>query len=170
MARSSVASTPRHVGSKAAVGATIIGALLSLGYAAWAFTARRGIFQDFADGTLVTADDAKSSDTLDTVFLLVAGVVAVIGLLWLTKELLSRAVGKWVPKFAGLMVGVLGSVAVVMGLSLASNVPDPGSQAEQGDRGVTATVIVGGGFVLVAVGLLVGSLGIRSKDTRLHSA
>jgi len=142
-----------------------MGALLSLGYAAWAFTARRGIFRDFADGTLVTADDAKSSDTLDTAFLLVAGIVAGIALLLLTKELLSRAVGKWGPKLAGLTVGVLGLVAVVMGLSLADSLSDSGSQAEGGDKGVTATVIVGGGFVLVAVGLLVGSLGIRSKDT-----
>ncbi|MGH3503941.1 MAG: hypothetical protein ACRDQA_24055, partial [Nocardioidaceae bacterium] len=57
-----------------------IAALLSLGYAAWAFTARRSIFADFADGKTVSSSDAKSSDNMDTIFLIVAGVVALLAL------------------------------------------------------------------------------------------
>ncbi|MBA2445264.1 MAG: hypothetical protein H0V49_08035 [Nocardioidaceae bacterium] len=114
----------------------------------------------------MTADDAKSSDTLDTIFLLVAGVVAVIALLLLARELIRRTLGRWVLKLIGLSVGVLGAIAVVFGLALANELADSGGQAEQGDKGVTATVIVGGGFLLVAVGLLAGSFGIRGNDDR----
>lgn len=159
-------STGALAGGKAPIAAAVVGALLSLGYAAWAFTTRRGIFQDFADGSLVTADDAKSSDTIDTIFLLVAGLVAVIALLLLARELIRRTLGRWSLKLIGLSVGVLGAIAVVLGLALANDVADSGSQTEQGERGVTATVIVGGGFLVVAVGLLVGSFGIRGNDNR----
>lgn len=150
--------------SKAAIPAALMGALLSLGYAAWAFTARRGIFQDFADGELVTPADAQSSDNVDTAFLLVAGIVAVIALLMLTRELLFRTRGTWPVKLTGLVVGMVGAVIVFIGLVLANGLADPGSQSEQGDRGVLATLVVGGGFVLMALGLLIGAVGVRGHD------
>ncbi len=159
-------STTKSTGSKAAIGVTIVGALLSLGYAAWAFTARRGIFKDFADGNLVTTDDAQSNDNLDTTFLLIAGIVAVIALLVLTRELLNRAAGTGRAKLIGLIVGVVGAVIVSIGLLLANSVANPGSQVEQGAKGVTATLVIGGGFVLMALGLLIGAVGIAGTHRK----
>lgn len=141
-----------------------LAALLSLAYAVWAFTARRGIFQDFADGRSVSVDDAKSSDLLDTIFLVVAGLVAVIAIgLWLAQLLGKRTGGGGLEK-AGLAVALLGAVAVLVGLFLASGVTDSGDQASQGEEGVTATMVVGGGFALLAIGLLMGLLAaLRAK-------
>ena len=135
-----------------------LGALLSLAYAVWAFTARRDIFQDFADGRSVSVDDAKSSDLLDTTFLVVAGLVALIAIgLWVSR-LLSRKTERGGLEKTWLALALLGAVAVLVGLFLASGIADGGDQVSQGEEGVTATLVVGGGFALLAVGLLIGLL------------
>lgn len=140
-----------------------LAALLSLAYAAWAFTARRGIFADFADGRSVSVDDAKSSDLLDTVFLLVAGLVALIALgLWLSSLLAKKTSGGLIDK-VGLALAMLGALLVIVGLFLASGVTDAGDQIAQGEKGVTATWVVGGGFVLLAIGLLMGLMAVRDQ-------
>ena len=163
-------ATAKPAGGSTSEAVLLIAVLLSLGYAAWAFTARRWIFADFAAGNPVTSGDAESNDLVDTIFLAVVGVVAVIALLLLAKELLSRATGKRGLQLTGLIMGVLAAGVVGVGAFLVSNVADSGTQAEQGDKGVTATWVMGGGFVLLAVGLLVGSMGIRSTTTRPPSA
>lgn len=140
-----------------------LAALLSLGYAAWALTARRGIFSDFADGRSVSVDDAKSSDLLDTVFLVVAGLVALVALgLWLSRTLSKKTSGGPVDR-GGLALALLGALTVLIGLYLASGVTDAGDQVAQGEKGVTATWVVGGGFVLLAIGLLMGMIAVRDQ-------
>jgi hypothetical protein len=141
-----------------------VGALLGLGYAAWAFTARRGIFADFADGVSVTADDARTSDRIDTVFLIVAGLVAAAALVvWVIRVVGARTSGAL--DLAGLAVAGVGVIVVVVGLFLSSGVSDGGSTVEQGENGVTATLVTGSGFALVAIGLLLGLLAARGSST-----
>jgi hypothetical protein len=144
----------------------VVGGLLSLGYAAWAFTARRGIFADFADGVRVSTDDARTSDQIDTVFVIVAGIVAVAALvLWVIVKATGRSDGG-VVELAGLAVAGVGVVVALVGLVLSAGVADGGSTAEQGDKGVIATLVLGAGFTLLAVGLLVGSAATRRASSR----
>ncbi len=147
-----------------------LAALLSLAYAAWAFTARRGIFSDFADGRSVSVDDAKSSDLLDTVFLIVAGLIALVALgLWLSRTLAKKASGGPVDR-GGLALALLGALTVLIGLYLASGVTDAGDQTAQGEKGVTATWVMGGGFVLLSIGLLMGVLAVRGQRDPAHDS
>ncbi len=154
-------------GALAAVIALGLGGVLALAYALWAFTARRGIFADFADGNPVSTDDAKSSDTMDTIFLLVAGLVALVALgLWIARFVGRKSKGDGID-LAGMAVAGIGVLVVLVGLFLASGIADADGQSAQGDKGVTATMITGGGFLLLAVGLLMGLLKVRGprKDT-----
>ncbi|MEJ7689684.1 MAG: hypothetical protein WKF76_04225 [Nocardioidaceae bacterium] len=148
-------------GALGAVTALALGGVLALAYALWAFTARRGIFADFADGTTVSTDDAKFSDTIDTIFLLVAGLVALIALgLWIARLVGRKSKGDGLD-LAGIVVAGIGVVVVLVGLFLASGIADADGQSAQGDKGVTATLITGGGFLVLAVGLLMGLLTVR---------
>lgn len=148
-------------GAMAALSALALGGVLALAYAIWAFTARRGVFADFSDGTTVSTDDAKSSDTIDTIFLLVAGLVALIALgLWIARLVGRKSKGDGLD-LAGIAVAGIGVVVVLVGLFLASGIADADGQAAQGDKGVTATLITGGGFLVLAVGLLMGLLTVR---------
>jgi hypothetical protein len=142
-----------------------VGALLGLGYAVWAFTARRGVFADFADGVNVTTDDARTSDQIDTIFLIVAGLVVAAALIvWVVRVVGGRTSGGALD-LAGLAVASGGVIVVVVGLFLSAGVSDGGSTVEQGEKGVTATIVVGSGFVLLAVGLLLGLLAARGSST-----
>ena len=153
----------RSTGGVVAMVALVAGAILGLAYAAWAFTARRGVFADFADGSGVSADDAKSSDTMDTIFLVVAGVVALVALgLWIAR-MASRKTKGGALDLSGIAVAVLGVVTVLVGLYLASTIADADGQTAQGDKGVTATLVAGGGFTLLAIGLLIGVLTVRPR-------
>jgi len=135
----------------------LLGVVACVGYAIWAMTARRGIFADFADNRSVSLDDAKTSDQVDTVFLVVAGAVAVIALaLWLIRLLSGRA-RNGVLTVAGLVISALGLACVVVGLVLSGLVGD-GSRIDEGQQAVTATIVTGSGFIALAVGLLIGSL------------
>ncbi len=137
--------------------ALILAALLCLAYAVWAFTARRGVFADFADGNAVSADDAKSSDTLDTIFLIVAGVVALVALgLWIARVAKKQTKGG-APDIIGLAIAGLGLVTVLVGLYLASAITDADGQSAQGDKGITATIVIGAGFALIAIACAVGA-------------
>ncbi|MBA3310404.1 MAG: hypothetical protein H0U28_10170 [Nocardioidaceae bacterium] len=140
-----------------------LGALLSLGYAGWAFTARRGIFADFADGNAVSVDDAESSDTIDTFFLIAAGVVALLALvLWIVRKAGKQTSGGALD-LTGLALAAVGVVTVAVGLFLASGVPDADGQAAQGDKGVLAALVTGAGFAVLAIGLLVGIFAVRGS-------
>ncbi len=149
--------------------ALVAGAILGLGYAGWAFSARRGIFADFAAGNAVSGDDAKSSDTIDTVFLIVAGVAALVALgVWIAR-MAGRKTKRGALNLSGITVAGLGLVAALIGLFLASTIGDADGQTAQGDKGVSATLVVGGGFALLAVGLLIGVFTVRpskNADTR----
>lgn len=145
--------------------ALVAGALFGLAYAGWAFTARRGVFADFADGNAVGAEDAKSSDTIDTIFLIVAGVVALVALgLWIARMVNKKTKGGALD-LIGIAAAALGLVAVLVGLYLASVITDADGQAAQGDKGVTATMVIAGGFALLAIGLLIGVLTARGGHT-----
>jgi hypothetical protein len=166
VATHSAAASKRDSGALAAVVALSLGALLALVYAVWAFTARRGIFADFSNGTTVTTDDATSSDNLDTFLLVVAGLLVVVALaLWVMRKINGKTAGG-VLDLAGLVVTGVGIVVVLVGLFLSSQISDGADQAAQGDRGVTATLVTGSGFLIVAIGLLIGILAVRgAKDT-----
>ncbi len=145
--------------------ALVVAGLVGLGYAAWAFTARRGVFADFADGVSVSVDDARSSDRIDAIFLIVAAVLAVVALtLWIVRRAQRRSEGSAV-EVGGFAAAAAGGVIVVLGLFLAGAVTDDGSTAEQGDRGVTATIVVGAGFAMLAIGLLLGAVTMRAART-----
>ena len=165
VATHSAAAARRDSGALATVVALSLGALLALTYAVWAFTARRGIFADFSNGTTVTTDDAKSSDNLDTVLLVVAGLLVVVALaLWVMRKVNGKTAGGALD-LAGLVVTGVGVVVVLVGLFLSSQISDGADQAAQGDRGVTATLVTGSGFLIVAIGLVIGILAVRgTKD------
>ncbi len=137
---------------------------MCLGYAGWALTARRGIFQDLSDANTVSLDAATRSDVIDTILFVVAAIVAVIALaVWLatlrTTEPASAGLG-----IVGLVVSGLGVIAAVTGQVLASRIADASSQSAQGDRGVSATLVTGGGLVLLAVGLMIGAVVVRRRQ------
>lgn len=157
-------------GAGASVIALGLGGVMALAYAVWAFTARRGIFADFADGSSVSTDDAKSSDTLDTVFLVLAGLVALVALgLWITRLIRGTTKGGAID-LAGIAVAGIGLLIVLVGLFLASGIADANGQSAQGDKGVTATLVTGAGFVLLAVGLLMGLMTVRGPRAGFSSS
>jgi hypothetical protein len=142
-----------------------VGALLGLAYAVWAFTARRGVFADFADGINVTTDDARTSDRIDTIFLIVAGLVAAAALIvWVIRLVGTRERGGALD-LVGLAIAGVGVIVVVVGLFLSGGVSEGGSTVEQGEKGVTATVVTGSGFALLAIGFLLGLLAARDSST-----
>ncbi len=157
----------RDTGGLGAIAALAVAALLALVYAVWAFTARRGIFADFSDGKTVSSSDARSSDNLDTVLLVVAGLLVVVALaFWVTRLVNGRTAGGAVD-LGGLIASGLGVLLVLVGLFLSSQISGGADQAAQGDRGVVATLLTGGGFLLIAIGLLVGLVAVRGpRDSR----
>jgi hypothetical protein len=151
-------------GGTLALVALLLAAVASLVYAVWALTARRAIFSDFSAGRFVGASDAKSSDSIDTILLIVAGVIAVIAVvLWLVRRTTHRTSGGALD-IGGLGLSILGLVIVVVGLFLASKITDAVGQPAEGDKGVTATVVIGVGFVVLALGLLIGMATVRGRD------
>jgi hypothetical protein len=163
--RGETTSSARDSGALAAVIALTLGALLALVYAVWAFTARRGVFADFSDGNVVSADDAKSSDNLDTFLLIVAALLVIIALaLWIMRKVNDRTSGGGL-ELGGLVATGIGIVVVLVGLFLSSNISDGADQAAQGDKGVTATLVTGVGFLVIAIGLMIGIVAVRgSRD------
>jgi hypothetical protein len=142
--------------------ALALAALTCLGYAVWAFTARRDIFGDFASGQAVGLGEAESNDRIDTGWLIVAGVVTLVALaLWLVRRL--GGTGRRPLDVGGLVLAGLGTVTVVAGLFLASRVADGTDQVSAGDRGVTASLVTGSGFLLLGVGL---GLGLLARSRR----
>jgi hypothetical protein len=140
-----------------------LAALLSLTYALWAFTARRGIFADFASGRSVDVDEARSNDRIDTVWLVIAGLVALVAVaLWLMRKLGGDTSGGLLDNL-GLTVAGVGVGVAVVGLFLASRISDGADQIGSGDRGVTASLVTGAGFTLLAIGLVLGLLAMRSR-------
>ena len=152
----------------------LLGVLSCAGYAIWALTARRGIFADFADNRPVTLDDAKTSDRLDTVFLIVAGAIAVLALaLWLVRLLSGRARSGGLT-LAGFVVSAVGLVGVVVGLVMSGLVGNGGSRVDEGQDAMTAAIVTGSGFTALALGLAIGCLVVgrvrdRDRDSSDHT-
>jgi hypothetical protein len=139
----------------------VVAAVVSLAYAAWAFTARRAIFADFSAGRNVTTDDARASDTIDTFLLVVAGITVVVAVaLWLAR-LARRGTKGGSLLLTGLTLTAVGLVVVAVGIWLDGIVTNAPTQSAQGLRGVTATVVCGSGFVVLALGLLIGATVVR---------
>jgi hypothetical protein len=140
----------------------VVAAVVSLAYAAWAFTARRAIFADFSAGRNVTADDARASDTIDTFLLVVAGITVVVAVaLWLARLAARRGPTGGSRLLTGLTLTAVGVVVVAVGIWLDGIVTNAPTQSGQGLRGVTATVVCGSGFVVLALGLLIGATVVR---------
>ena len=57
---------------------------------------------------------------------------------------------------------VIGAATIGFGLVLVSQISNATGTAAQGDRGVTATVVIGAGFVVVAAGQLLAAIGLVS--------
>jgi hypothetical protein len=143
----------------------LVSALLSVVYALWAFTARRGIFADFKAGRAVTLGQARTSDRVDTVLVVVAGVVAVVAVVWWATDRVHRKSGTRAEAGA-FVVTVLGALAIAVGMLLASAVTDAGTQSAQGGRGITAANVLGIGFLVLAVGLLLAAVSVRRAPAR----
>jgi heme/copper-type cytochrome/quinol oxidase subunit 1 len=142
-----------------------VAALLSVVYALWELTARRGIFADFQAGRAVTLGQARTSDRLDTVLAVVAGVAAVAALVWWVSDRVHRKSGTRAEACA-FVVTVVGAVTIAVGMLLASAVTNAGTQAAQGGRGITAANVLGIGFVVLAAGLLLAAVSVRRAPAR----
>ncbi|MDX6309197.1 MAG: hypothetical protein QOI06_2243 [Nocardioidaceae bacterium] len=140
-----------------------VAALACLGYAAWAMTARRGIFADFADNRPVSLDHARSSDRTDTIFLVVAGALAVVALAFWLLRLASGKARSGGLAVVGFAMSVLGIACVVVGLVLSGMVGTGGSRADEGNKAATATIVTGSGFIALAIGLVIGLLVVRAR-------
>jgi hypothetical protein len=154
------APTPPRRGGAAALACLIAAAVLCAAYALWAFTARRGIFADFSDGRAVTSSRARANDRIDTVLIVVAGLVAVVAVVWWVTHRVRRRGGS-PAELGGFAVTALGIVIIGVGLSLAGTITDAAGRAAQGDRGVAAALVSGVGFAVLAVGLLLGAATVR---------
>lgn len=127
-----------------------LGGLAALGYAAWALTARRGIFaQISADPTSVSPVAAGDSDGLDVILLICCGVLAAAALVgWLVVRARERRAGTL--DVVGFVLAGVGVVAVGVGCLLFAGLGgDP-------RRAVAGYWALGGGFGLVGLGLLCG--------------
>ncbi|MGI8578786.1 MAG: hypothetical protein ACR2KG_12945 [Nocardioidaceae bacterium] len=152
----------REHGGLLALISLVLGALLALAYAGWAFSARRAVFAEFAAGRSVTSSTAASSDRVDTTLLIVAGVVAALALvLWLVRRIAGKITGGGLDN-AGLTISLVGAIAVLVGLWLAGRVNDLSTQVTQGRQAMTATIVVGAGFLLLAIGFVIGLLVARA--------
>jgi hypothetical protein len=141
----------------------VVAAVVSLAYAGWAFTARRAIFADFSAGRTVTTDDARANDTIDTFLLVVAGITVVVAVaLWLARLARRRTTGGGL-LLTGLTLTAVGVVVVAVGIWLDGIVTGAATQSAQGLRGITATVVCGSGFVVLALGLLLGAAVVRGS-------
>ena len=56
---------------------------------------------------------------------------------------------------------------VVVGLVMSGMVGDGASRVDEGQRAVTATVVTGSGFLVLAIGLLIGLLVVRADREEL---
>lgn len=161
------ADAERPGGSRLARFLLLIAALACLGYAIWAMTARRAIFADFVDGVPVALDRARTSDRLDTVFLVIAGALAVVALAWWLVQIIAGKAGTGGLVVFGFVVAGLGMVTVVVGLVMSGLVSNDGSRVDDGRQAVTATIVTGCGFLVLAVALLIGVAVVR-KPRHVH--
>lgn len=141
----------------------LIAVLFTGGYGVWSLTLRREVFADFAAGVSVSTEVARSNDRIDLALVLVTSVTAVAAIvLWLLalRHRPGSAIG-----VIGLIAAGVGVAVVLVGLALAASVSGVDGPVGQGERGVTAAVLSGIGFLLLAAGLMCGAVGLRSAPT-----
>ncbi len=144
----------------AAVAAVLaaLGALAGLGYGGYALSARRGIYSSIADDPgSVTPADAQNSDTLNAVLLWVSLALIAVGLVAWVVALIAARRGCNGLGWAGLALVVLGAGVAVVGAIVVGGV---GSTSDAGN-GATGYLLVGIGFVVMALGLLLGVVSLR---------
>ncbi len=140
-----------------------LGALLSLGYAVWALTARRSIFAGFQNGEPASVGDARSNDHLDTAFFVVAAALALVVVIWWLVRVAASRSPRSDATVAAMALCALGAAVALAGLILSAGVSVGVDAPDEGGRGVTAAIVLGGGFVFLAAGLALGSLSQLSR-------
>jgi hypothetical protein len=136
----------------------LIAALVGLGYAGFVLTLRRGIYADIDDDpSSVSKDDAESSDNINAVGLWAAGLLIGIAFVLLVMSIISARRGRNALGIAGLVLVVLGAAAATWGSLLVNGVDEA---TEAGDA-VTGYLVVGPAFAAMALGLILGLLGVR---------
>ncbi len=145
---------------------SVLAGLTALGYGLYALIARRGIYADISDDpSSVSSDDADSSDTLNSVLLWVAVALVVLAVvLWLAAMISARR-GRGGLGWTGLALILVGAAAAVVGALLLSGVEK--GEAEDGARDY---VLIGLGFVLIAIGLLLGTAALRRGPSDSRAA
>lgn len=142
----------------AAIAFAVIGALAALGYGGFAMTLRRGIYADLDDDpTSVSKSDAENSDNINALGLWVAGLLVGLAFVLLIASMISARRGRNGLGYTGAVLVVLGALAATWGCLQVSGVDDV---ANAGDA-VTGYLIAGPSFVVMAIGLLLGALGLR---------
>jgi hypothetical protein len=143
---------------KAAVVLAVIAALAALGYAGFALTLRRGVYADLDnDPGSVTKDDAESSDNINAIGLWVAGVLIGLAFVLLLASMISARRGRNALGIIGVVLVILGAGVATWACLLVDGVDDV---TEAGDA-VTGYLVAGPAFAAMAVGLLLGALGLR---------
>jgi hypothetical protein len=139
-----------------AVVALAVAAVVALGYAVYALTARRGIFADLSDDPgSVSRSVAEDSDALNTILLSATLVVVVVAVaLWIVA--LAGGRGRTLLGWTGLGVAVVGGLVAAGGGAMTSGV----ETASEVDDAVTGYLLVGAGMALVAVGFVLGILAL----------
>jgi zinc-ribbon domain len=142
----------------AAIAFAVIGALAALGYGGFALTLRRGIYADLDDDpTSVSKSDAENSDNINALGLWVAGLLVGLAFVLLIAAMISARRGRNGLGYTGAVLVVLGALAATWGCLQVSGVDDV---ANAGDA-VSGYLIAGPGFIVMAIGLLLGALGLR---------
>lgn len=133
-----------------------VAGLLSLAYGIWALTARRGLFEDFARGAQVDLGTARTSDAVNTVWWIVALVVVAIALgWWLLRWFADDAYGGALDT-AGVVVVAVGVIVVILGLFMTLGIEGAAGPVDQGRAGATSAAVTGCGFLVIALGLVLG--------------
>lgn len=133
-----------------------VGGLLSVAYGIWALTARRGLFEDFARGSQVDLGTARTSDMVNTVWWITALVVVAIALgWWLLRWFADDSYGGALDT-AGIVVVAVGVIVVILGLFLTLGIEGAAGPVDQGRAGATSAAVTGCGFLVIALGLVLG--------------
>ena len=136
----------------------LIAAVVGLGYAGFALTMRRGIYADIDDDPgSVSKDDAESSDNINAVGLWAAGLLIGVALVLILIAMVSARRGRNGLGIVGVVLVLLGAAAATWGSLLVNGVDEV---AEAGDA-VTGYLVVGPAFAAMALGLILGILGVR---------
>lgn len=142
-----------------AVVALGLGTLVALGYAAFALTARRGIFADLSDDpSSVSRSVAEDSDSLNALLVSATVLVVVLAvLLWIVALAAGR--GRTLLGWIGLGVAAIGGLVAAGGGAMTSGV----ESASEVDDAVTGYLLVGAGMAVLAIGLALGILALLSS-------